>query len=102
MHTDWDALQSSIEAAAAHTRTALKVVVFDEADYAFAREVHRRFSHLAMYLQIGTEKESSYKSDASLALRVEWLLQQVARDGWFEATILPQLHVLLWGQKRGV
>jgi len=26
----------------------------------------------------------------------------VARDGWTETVILPQIHVLLWGQKRGV
>ena len=23
-------------------------------------------------------------------------------DGWFAARVLPQLHVLVWGNKRGV
>ncbi|HTE35790.1 MAG TPA: 7-carboxy-7-deazaguanine synthase QueE, partial [Reyranella sp.] len=27
---------------------------------------------------------------------------KVARDRWFEATVLPQLHVLAWGNQRGV
>jgi len=26
----------------------------------------------------------------------------VTEDRWFEARVLPQLHVLLWGNKRGV
>ena len=34
--------------------------------------------------------------------KTEWLLQNVTRDGWLDVTILPQLHVLLWGSKRGV
>ncbi|PVE20456.1 7-carboxy-7-deazaguanine synthase QueE, partial [Microvirga sp. KLBC 81] len=25
-----------------------------------------------------------------------------AADRWFTATVLPQLHVLAWGNKRGV
>jgi 7-carboxy-7-deazaguanine synthase len=33
---------------------------------------------------------------------LEWLLARAGRDGWFDATISPQLHVLLWGNKRGV
>src|SRR5262249_24745088 len=31
----------------------LKVVVFDEADFAFARTVHRRFPSVPFYLQVG-------------------------------------------------
>jgi 7-carboxy-7-deazaguanine synthase len=26
----------------------------------------------------------------------------VTADRWFAATVLPQLHVLAWGNKRGV
>ena len=31
-----------------------------------------------------------------------WLVDKVTEDRWFEARVLPQLHVLLWGNKRGV
>jgi hypothetical protein len=30
------------------------------------------------------------------------LAGKVIADGWFAATVLPQLHVLAWGNKRGV
>ncbi|MER8437336.1 7-carboxy-7-deazaguanine synthase QueE, partial [Mesorhizobium sp. M1393] len=34
--------------------------------------------------------------------RMEWLVETVARERWFDVRVLPQLHVLLWGNKRGV
>ena len=33
---------------------------------------------------------------------VSWLAERTVADRWFEATVLPQLHVLAWGNKRGV
>lgn len=99
METDWAALEACIASAGVLTQTGLKIVVFDEADYAFAREVKARFSDLPFYLQVGTDAAA----DATLIReKTEWLLARVARDGWFNATILPQVHVLLWGNKRGV
>jgi 7-carboxy-7-deazaguanine synthase len=34
--------------------------------------------------------------------RMHWLVDTVMEDRWFAATVLPQLHVLLWGNRRGV
>jgi 7-carboxy-7-deazaguanine synthase len=34
--------------------------------------------------------------------RFRWLAGKVTADHWFAATVLPQLHVLAWGNKRGV
>ena len=34
--------------------------------------------------------------------RMLWLVDKVTEDRWFEVRVLPQLHVLLWGNKRGV
>lgn len=31
-----------------------------------------------------------------------WLVDKVTEDRWHEARVLPQLHVLLWSNKRGV
>ena len=84
---------------------SLKVVVFDEADYQFAREVAARHPDLPFYLQVGnhTPESQGHAVDFSgLTDRLEWLLARAMQDGWTEATILPQLHVLLWGNKRGV
>jgi 7-carboxy-7-deazaguanine synthase len=33
---------------------------------------------------------------------MDWLVSRALADRWFAARILPQLHVLLWGNKRGV
>ena len=37
-----------------------------------------------------------------LLRRFRWLVGKVTSDHWFAATVLPQLHVLTWGNKRGV
>jgi 7-carboxy-7-deazaguanine synthase len=34
--------------------------------------------------------------------RLRWLIDKVVIDRWFDVTVLPQLHVLAWGNKRGV
>ena len=85
------------------TQVSLKIVVFDDADYAFAREAGVRFAALPMYLQVGSEAPVDGTTDKEkIREKTEWLLACVTRDGWVNVTILPQLHVLLWGSKRGV
>ena len=37
-----------------------------------------------------------------LLQRFRWLVGKVTADRWFAATVLPQLHVLAWGNKRGI
>jgi len=39
---------------------------------------------------------------AGLRRSYAWLAAKAAADGWFAATVLPQLHVLVWGNRRGV
>ena len=34
--------------------------------------------------------------------RMIWLVEKVTKDRWYGARVLPQLHILLWGNKRGV
>jgi len=34
--------------------------------------------------------------------RFRWRVDRVGEDRWFDATVLPQLHVLAWGNERGV
>ncbi len=109
MKTDWRRLTSCLEAAGDHTQTSLKVVVFDDADYEYAREVGRRYPEAPMYLQVGNDDppgpepgDATEPDNAKLLDRYEWLVEKVLADRWNEATVLPQMHVLLWGNKRGV
>ncbi|WJH40778.1 7-carboxy-7-deazaguanine synthase QueE [Aliirhizobium terrae] len=108
METDWDTLTDCLAAAGKAPRIALKFVVFDDADYDFARDASRRCPELPVYLQPGNHTPPPPDDDdARMDLdgimdRMLWLVDKVTGDRWFSATVLPQLHVLLWGNKRGV
>ena len=82
----------------------LKNVIFDDADYAWARAVTDRYPELPLYLQPGNlEVAPDVAVDPQvLADRLLWLVDKTITDSWFVPRILPQLHVLLWGNKRGV
>ncbi len=101
METDWEVLAQCMASGAKNL--SLKVVVFDQADYNFAREVHRRFPLVPFYLQAGSDiAANGIEYSKATAERLNELMVQALSDGWRDVTILPQLHVLLWGQKRGV
>jgi len=108
MATDWDAFEDCLKMAADGPNIALKIVVFDERDYAYAREAAARYPHLPVYLQPGNHTPPPPDDDDArvdidgIMDRMLWLVDMVTKDRWFEARVLPQLHVLLWGNKRGV
>lgn len=107
MHTDWNMLQGCIDAGRS-AQTVLKIVVFDEADYAYARDAAARHPGLPIYLQPGNHTPPPPdQEDAAIDLdgiddRMRWLVDRVIADRWHAARVLPQLHVMLWGNKRGV
>ncbi len=109
MATDWQAFDDCIAAAAGGPRCALKIVVLDDADYAYARMAADRHPALPVYLQVcnpapmGAAAGSSGEIDIDdLMRRFRWLAAKATADRWFAATVLPQLHVLAWGGRRGV
>src|SRR6266852_2383416 len=80
----------------------IKVVVFDEADYMFARSVASRYPGIPFYLQPGNETVGKSFDMASVLGKLAWLIELVKADQWNDVTVLPQLHTLLWGNRRGV
>ncbi|MFA1677532.1 7-carboxy-7-deazaguanine synthase QueE [Rhizobium mongolense] len=108
METDWCAFEACLKMAAEKPQLALKIVVFDDRDYLFARTAAARYPTLPVYLQPGNHTPPPLvDEDASVDIdgimdRMLWLIDKVTEDRWFEARVLPQLHVLLWGNKRGV
>jgi 7-carboxy-7-deazaguanine synthase len=108
MATDWAALDACLNASQGKPQTVLKIVVFDDADYAYARKAAARHPQLPVYLQPGNHPPPPADADDAvvdtdgLMQRMRWLVDKVTQDRWFEARVLPQLHVLLWGNKRGV
>jgi 7-carboxy-7-deazaguanine synthase len=110
MRVDQDALDACLKAARGRPRCILKIVVFDDADYSYARDTAARHQAAPVYLQVGNPLPpnaagGAYSDDADiddLLQRFRWLAGKVTADHWFEATVLPQLHVLAWGNKHGV
>lgn len=108
MSVDWAQFEACLAAAQGKPLTVLKLVVFGDADYDFARDVAARYPHLPTYLQPGNHTPPSPDAaDGPIDIdgvlqRMEWLVDKVTQDRWFQARVLPQLHVLLWGNKRGV
>jgi 7-carboxy-7-deazaguanine synthase len=109
MATDWDALDACISVGRQGPHRVLKIVVFDDTDYHYARTVSARYPALSVYLQVGNPAPLKHAGrrlpdDAEiddLLARFRWLVGKVTADRWFAATVLPQLHVLAWGNKRG-
>lgn len=100
---DWNGLQNCLDAIAyTAVKPSIKVVVFDDDDYQFAREVHKRHPDIPFYLSVGNHDPKGEADTSALLSRMEWLIEKAISDQWYEATILPQLHVLIWGNKRGV
>lgn len=82
-------------------RSNLKVVVFDDADYAYARDIHQRYPDRPLYLQPGNAVGED--DTAALLRKLDWLAQRVMRDpAMASAVVLPQLHTLMFGNRRGV
>jgi len=89
---------------AINPQATLKIVIFDDTDYAWAKDVAERYSNLPLILQPGNDQvDPQVAVDANtVSERLLWLVEKVTDDGWHTPRVLPQLHVMLWGNKRGV
>ncbi|URN94450.1 MAG: 7-carboxy-7-deazaguanine synthase QueE [Candidatus Pristimantibacillus lignocellulolyticus] len=107
METDWKKLDEIVSKLVEHeSNFCLKVVVFDEADLAYAKVVHQRYSGVSFYVQAGngnlTEQEP-VRMLPYLLERYEWLINLTMADSELNAVyVLPQLHTWVWGNKKGV
>jgi 7-carboxy-7-deazaguanine synthase len=105
MITDWRKLEECLDTAG-EAEVTLKIVVGDEDDYRFARQLAERWPQLPVYLQpcnylppAGAGHEAA---GVGVQLdRLHWLVAKVLGDRWYAVRVLPQLHVLLWGNERG-
>lgn len=109
METDWGVLDDLVQRLAlrpANRSMSLKIVIFDETDLDYARRVHERYPGTALFLQTGNPDVSSADTAdlaSSLLARYEWLIDQVSGSETLnDVRVLPQLHTLVWGNKRGV
>lgn len=85
---------------------SLKVVVFEDYDFEYAVKVHKRYPHVPFFLQVGND-DTKTMDDAvlikNLLQKYERLIEKTVQcKEMNDAKVLPQLHALVWGNKRGV
>ncbi|MBT2680939.1 7-carboxy-7-deazaguanine synthase QueE [Bacillus sp. ISL-35] len=109
METDFQVLDKIVDRLAeegAIQNGSLKIVIFDDIDYEYAKMVHKRYPALTFFLQVGNDDivtENRQKLMVSLVDKYEWLVEKVMIDNEMKnVRVLPQLHVYIWGNKRGV
>ncbi|MBI05801.1 MAG: 7-carboxy-7-deazaguanine synthase QueE [Rhodospirillaceae bacterium] len=104
---DWEKFDKCV-AESVGPKLVLKVTVFNEQDYDFAKSTAERYYDIPMYLQVGNPNflpnnkmlGADRKSEDVLMRQYRLLLDWVFRDKWFSVTVLPQLHVMVWGNER--
>ncbi|MFP3387767.1 7-carboxy-7-deazaguanine synthase QueE [Brevibacillus sp. SIMBA_040] len=108
MTTDLDNLDQIIHAllASNHQGLSLKVVVFNEDDFAYAQSIHQRYPAVPFYLQPGNDDltvADTVNLRDKLLESFEWLIDRAMEaPDMNDVKVLPQLHALVWGNKRGV
>lgn len=106
METNLEILDSIIERVSGINNASIKVVIFDDCDFAFAVNIHERYQDVPFYLQVGNDDITSSDNDyltKKLLQKYEWLIQKVIDSPKLNnVRVLPQLHALVWGNKRGV
>lgn len=85
---------------------SLKVVVFDDKDFEYAKKVNYRYRHLydVFYLSVGNEDSHEQGNIAPrLIEKLDWLWDKVFEEPEMNnARPLPQLHTLVYNNRRGV
>lgn len=130
MPFDLDSLRASInhartiEIGRVPTQISVKVVVVTEEDYLFARAVREQVpEEIPFFITPGNHtpptflvKANNRTADGSKYLigsheefdqegvlaRTRWLVERCAYDNFYNVSIIPQLHTLLWGNRQGV
>ncbi|OLS04560.1 7-carboxy-7-deazaguanine synthase [Staphylococcus epidermidis] len=104
MKPNLDILDSVIEQCVPESLN-LKVVIFDENDFEFAKMIHHRYPTIPFYLQVGNPylDEEVDNHTAKLLQRYEQLVERVMTSSDMNNVyVLPQLHTLLWSNMKGV
>lgn len=101
METRWDAFEKCVSLAASPEAISVKLVVADDVDFKWAYAVQQRYPQFQYYLQPCNLQADQVTLEQGLQSTRE-LIDQVVSIGWHQATVLPQLHNILWGNQRGV
>ncbi len=82
------------------------MVIFDDEDYQYAKNIHERYPTIPFFLQVGNDDSQTADNQqliTKLLYKYEILIDKVMSDDHFKnVKVLPQLHTYIWGNKRGV
>ncbi|AYC28510.1 7-carboxy-7-deazaguanine synthase QueE [Paenisporosarcina cavernae] len=105
MTTDFEKLEYMMDRLR-ENNVSFKVVVFDDIDFQYAENLHARYPDVPFYLQVGNPDVVTTDDaalTATLLSRLEWLTGKTVHSSMMNTVrVLPQLHALMWGNKRGV
>lgn len=105
METDFEILTDIVNRLKGRD-VSMKVVVFNDEDLQYAEEIYTRYPALPLFVQVGNDQtESSDESGTAqyLLSRYSELVDKVVASSTLKnVRVLPQLHALLWGNRRGV
>lgn len=83
-------------------KVQLKMVILTLEDYQYAQELHQSYPNVPMVLQVCNELDRD--TEGNLLAKYGSLVEMVANDKTLDdqVRVLPQMHVLAWGNRRGV
>lgn len=106
METNIEILDVIVKNLKSSQNASLKVVIFDDFDFEYAIKIHERYPEIPFFLQAGNDDITTSDNDSlikKLLAKYEWLIQKVVETKQMnDVKVLPQLHALVWGNKRGV
>ena len=109
MTTDYSVLSAIFEKLKkrnSNQHVSLKIVVFNHEDYDYAKQIHLRYPMIPFYLQVGNDEITTTDNQqliSHLLQKYQALIYKVIADEELkDVKVLPQLHALVWGNKRGV
>lgn len=85
-------------------QVTFKIPVFNDEDLTFAKMIQKRYQPDVLYLSAGNPEPHASGNIVEAQLnRLRQLWETVAADSeWKSVRVLPQLHTLLYDNKRGV
>ena len=101
MKTDWLKLNDCINSVQDPNKISLKVVVNDISDYNYALEVFDRYPFIKNRFITPCNTSPGDPDFDAIYEKARFVVDTVLKDKRYDITILPQLHVLLYGNERG-
>ena len=102
MKTDLNKLDNCINACEDNRNITLKIVVSDEKDYQYAKNIFSRYSNIKNKYITPCNISPGDPDLEALYDKTRYVANMVIQDKLFDVSVVPQLHVMLWKNKRGV